>query len=186
MSAWDKKRDIMQRYDVTAQIYDMRYAEEQTAKIEAALKHVKVKAGSVLDVGCGTGILFSYVAGKATTTVGLDVSGKTLLRAKERAKNYANVHLMRADADHMPFKRKVFSMVFAMTLIQNTPNPGETLDEIERVAKADAAIVATGMKKIFTKKTFELLLTNAGLNIEALEDEDLKSYVAICTKTHRV
>jgi len=185
MSVWDKKRDIMQRYDVTAQIYDIRYAEEQTAKIEAALKHVKVKAGRVLDAGCGTGILFSYVADRAETTVGLDVSRKTLIRAKERAKKYANVHLIQADVDHMPFKSRIFSMVFVMTLIQNTPNPDETLNEIIRVAKANVVIVVTGLKKIFTKKTFEQLLTNAGLNVVAMEDGNLKCRVAICTKTCR-
>jgi ubiquinone/menaquinone biosynthesis C-methylase UbiE len=183
MSVWEKKRDIIQRYDVTAQIYDRRYAEEQTAKINAAFKHLMVEADLVLDVGCGTGILFSYVATKATTIVGLDISWKTLLLAKKRAKNYGNVHLMRADADNMPLRGKVFDIVFAMTVIQNTPNPDETLNEIASVAKADAVIVATGMKKIFTEKAFESLLTHAGLSISALEDEDLKCHVAVCTKT---
>src|SRR5208337_435705 len=115
MNAWDKKRDIMRRYDVTARIYDMRYAEEQAAKIEAALEHVEVKAGVVLDVGCGTGILFSYVADKARMTVGVDVSKKTLLKARERARNHASVHLVCADADNMPLRNKVFDRAFAIT-----------------------------------------------------------------------
>ena len=182
MSVWDKKRDIMQRYDVTAQIYDMRYAEEQTAKIVAALKHVKVKAGRVLDVGCGTGILFSYVADKARTTVGLDVSKRTLLKARQRAKTHASVHLILADADNMPLRDKVFGRVFAMTLIQNTPSPAETLNEIRRVAKDNALIVVTGLKKVFTKSILRQLLKNAGLNIIAMENEGLKCYVAVCTK----
>jgi ubiquinone/menaquinone biosynthesis C-methylase UbiE len=182
MSVWDKKRDVMRRYDVTAQIYDMRYAEEQTVKIEAALKHVKAGADSVLDVGCGTGVLFSYVASKAETTVGLDISWKTLLKAKGRGKNYADVYLMRADADSMPFKSKVFGMVFAMTLIQNTPDPYRTLREIERVAKDSAAIVVTGLKRVFARAAFERLLRNAGLRIVAWEEENLKCYVAICKK----
>lgn len=182
MSIWDKKRDVMHRYDVTAQIYDVRYAEEQTAKIEAALKHVKVEAGSVLDVGCGTGILFSYIADRARTTIGLDVSGKTLFQAKVRAKDHANVHLVQADADRMPFKSRIFSMVFAMTLIQNTPNPGETLGEIERVAQEGAVIVVTGLRKVFARETFGQMLKNAGLKIVAWEEENLKCYVAICAR----
>jgi hypothetical protein len=35
MGSWLKKRRVMQRYDLTAEIYEMRYVEEQTAKIEA-------------------------------------------------------------------------------------------------------------------------------------------------------
>jgi len=66
MGGWKKKRDIMQCYNVTAHIYDMRYAEEQTCKIKAALKHAKIeKYDVVLDVGCGTGILFDRVCKNA-------------------------------------------------------------------------------------------------------------------------
>jgi malonyl-CoA O-methyltransferase len=158
----------------------MRYAEEQAAKIEVALRHVEVKAGVVLDVGCGTGILFSYVADKARTTVGVDVSKKTLLEAKERARNHASVHLVCADADNMPLRDDVFDRVFAITLIQNMPRQTETLNEIRRVVKDDALIVVTGLKKVFTRSKLEQLLKNAGLNIIAMRNEGLKCYVAVC------
>lgn len=171
----------MQRYDVTAQIYDLRYAEEQTAKIKAALKHLKAKGCVVLDAGCGTGILFNHVAGKARMTVGLDFSKRTLLKAMERAKNHAGVNLVRADADNMPLRDKVFDMVFAMTLIQNAPGPTETLKEIRRVAKDNALIVITGLKRVFSRSTLEHLLKNSGLNIVAMENEGLMCYVAVCT-----
>jgi malonyl-CoA O-methyltransferase len=180
MSVWHKKRTIMKRYDVTARIYDMRYAEEQAAKIEAALRHVEVKARAVLDIGCGTGILFSYVADKARMTVGVDVSKKTLLQAKERARDYSNVHLVCADADNMPLRNDVFDTAFAITLIQNMPRQTETLREIRRVAKDNALIIVTGLKKVFTKRKLEQLLNNAGLKIIAMKDEDLKCYVAVC------
>jgi len=186
MSVWDKKRDIMRRYDVTARIYDTRYAEEQAAKIDAAFKQVKVKTGAVLDVGCGTGLLFSYVAGKARMTVGVDVSKKTLLKAKERARNFESVHLVLADADNMPLRDKVFRNVFAITLIQNMPCEAETLNEIKRVVKDNALIVVTGLKKVFTRSKLEQLLKNAGLNITAVKNEDLTCYVAVCTKARCV
>jgi malonyl-CoA O-methyltransferase len=182
MSTWDKKRDVMHRYDLTARIYDMRYANEQIAKIEAALKHMKVKASMTLDAGCGTGILFSYVADEAQMTIGLDVSKKTLLKAKERARDYASVHLVCADVDNMPMEDGVFDRVFAMTLIQNAPNPAETLNQIRRVSADNALIVVTGLKKIFSRSVFQKLLKNAGLSNIALEDEGLKCYVAVCTK----
>jgi ubiquinone/menaquinone biosynthesis C-methylase UbiE len=182
MSVWDKKREIMQRYDVTAQIYDIRYAEEQTAKIKAALKHVEVKADMILDAGCGTGILFGFVADNARMTIGLDVSKKTLLEAKERAKNHASVDLVWADADNMPLRGKVFDRVFAMTLIQNTPSQADTLNEIRRVAKDDALIIVTGLKKVFTRSILRRLLKNAKLKIMVMENEGLKCYVTVCIK----
>ena len=183
MSEWSEKRQVMHRYDLTAHIYDMRYAEEQAAKIDAAFECFKIEKSSlILDVGCGTGILFDYVADKAETTVGLDTSRKILLQAKKRAKDFQGLYLILADADNMPLNGKIFSHVFAITLIQNMPNPAKTLNEIKRVAKDDAVIVITGMKKAFTLKEFEKLLHDAGFNVIALKDEGLKCYVSVCTK----
>jgi len=183
MSEWDKKREVMQRYDLTAHIYDIQYAEEQAAKIEAALEGLKIeKNDHALDAGCGTGILFEYVADKAETTVGLDISRKILLHAKERAKNFRGVCLILADADNVPLKDNTFSYIFAFTLIQNMPDPVKALNEMGRVAKEDAVIVVTGLKKAFTLQGFEEFLRNAELNTVVLKNEGLKCYVAVCTK----
>jgi ubiquinone/menaquinone biosynthesis C-methylase UbiE len=184
MNGWQKKREIMQRYDITASIYDRRYSEEQTAKMEAALKHLNMaETCCLLDAGCGTGLFFKYATNKAESVIGLDVSRKSLLYAKEQAKILRNTHLVLADADHMPLKTDVFSHVFAFTLIQNTPNPSMTLGELKRVAKEDAVFVVTGLKRIFSREAFEGLLHDAGLGITALEDaENFRCYVAICAR----
>jgi len=183
MSEWDKKRDVMHRYDLTAHIYDMRYAEEQTAKIEAVMESINMeKECSVLDVGCGTGLLFEYVSHKAEAIVGLDISRETLLQAKRHEQKFVNVHLILADSDNVPLKEDVFSHVFALTLIQNTPNPFKTLNEIKRVSKEDAVIVVTSLKKKFPIKAFKRLLHDAGLGVVALNNESLNCHVAVCTK----
>lgn len=162
----------------------MRYAEEQTAKIKAALETVNIKKNSVvLDIGCGTGILFDYVANEKTrTVVGVDISRKVLLIAKRRTKNFANVHLIVADADTLPLKRTMFTHIFGVTLLQNMPNPAETLKEIARVTKENAIIIVTAMKKAFTLEDFRKLLRNADFKGMSLKSEGLKCYVVVCMK----
>jgi ubiquinone/menaquinone biosynthesis C-methylase UbiE len=185
MSEWNKKLRIMRRYDLTAHIYDMRYSEEQTAKIDVALESVDVKKHSlVLDVGCGTGLLFNHVAEKVEIIAGLDISRKILLQAKKRSNKLVNANLIWADADNLPFKNEVFSHVFAMTLIQNMPNPAKTLKEVKRVTKNDAIIIVTGLKKKFPLESFVRLLRKVGLNIIKIKNENLKCFVAICSKIH--
>ena len=189
MGGWHKKRSVMMRYDATASIYDARYAEEQTAKVETALKNIKIeKQWLILDVGCGTGILFDQIADKADAIVGLDFSIETLLQAKERVRkeNLRDVQLIQADADNMPFRKEVFNIAFAMTILQNTPNRSETLAEIKRVARNNAFFVITGLKRIFTKQVFQQLLKDSRLSTLVLEDEKLKCYVAVCTNSPMV
>ena len=185
MTKWDKKRKAMQRYDLTAQMYDVRYAEEQETKYKKALEILKIASNSlILDVGCGTGLLFSHVAADAQAVVGLDVSRKLLFQAKERARRSRNVHVVQADADHMPFKNTCFTLVFAFTVLQNMPKPAETLNEIKRTAKHDGSIVVTGLKKAFSLKAFGDLLQQADLHVVFLRDDDvLKCYIAVSSRS---
>ena len=169
----------MRRYDVTARMYDERYAEEQVAKYHAALKHLDIH-GNVLDVGCGTGLFFSYIADEAETVVGVDISRMLLLQAKEHTRAFRNVHLVQADADHLPFRDACFDAVFAFTVLQNMPNPLKTLTEIQRNTKRSTTIVVTGLKKVFSLETLQALLQKAGLRVVHIEDADvLKCHVAI-------
>jgi ubiquinone/menaquinone biosynthesis C-methylase UbiE len=162
----------------------MRYAEEQTAKYEAALESLKTeRLGRVLDVGCGTGLLFTHIANRAELIVGLDISKKTLLKAKQNTTNFPNVCLVQADCDWLPFQLGVFDHVFAVTLIQNAPKPVDTLNEIKRVTSEKAAVVVTGLKRVFQLECFRKLLEDVGLNVEVMKDEDnLKCHVAVCVK----
>ena len=97
----------MQRYDLTAEMYEERYAEEQKAKYAAALENVNIANCAVLDVGCGSGLFFSHAA-KAKFVVGVDVSRKLLLKAKKQTRAFGNVFVLQADADHLPFRECLF------------------------------------------------------------------------------
>lgn len=182
MSSWNQKRRVKRRYDLTAVMYNERYAEEQEAKYHVALTSMK-PTGLVLDVGCGTGLLFSHVALQSEQVVGVDISKKLLLQAKERVDKPRNVELVQADADHLPFKNGQFNAVFAFTILQNMPKPGETLMEIRRSATRGAYVVVTGLKKVFSTEALTNLLHNAGFHVVSMKDKgNLKCYVALGCK----
>jgi ubiquinone/menaquinone biosynthesis C-methylase UbiE len=172
----------MRRYDLTAGMYDSRYAEEQDDKYHAVLANVTPR-GLVLDVGCGTGLLFNHVSPKTASLIGVDVSKGLLIKARERAKTLGNVNLIQVDADHLPFRDGEFSAVFAFTLLQNMPKPLKTLREVRRTAQDDAVIAVTGLKKTFSTETLVDLLRNAGLHVVSVEDDEkLKCHVALSLK----
>jgi len=185
MAEWSQKRRTMRHYDQSAAVYDAQYYEEQEAKIKAALTGFTLKKENILlDAGCGTGLLFPHIAEKAKLFVGIDTSGIILKEAKKRLKHHTNAIIIRADVDYIPFPNETFDAVFAITLLQNTPKPKKTLTEMRRVATRDTTIVATGLKKAFTRKEFTRLLRGVGLEIKVLRlDANLKEHVAICTKS---
>jgi ubiquinone/menaquinone biosynthesis C-methylase UbiE len=170
----------MQRYDVTAEMYDERYAQEQQRKYKKALENVYVTGKAVLDVGCGSGLFFKEVAAQASFVIGVDVSPKLLLKAKEQGSAFPNVAILQADADHLPFRDGLFGAVFAFTVLQNVPKPAETLNELKRVAKKGEKVVVTGLKKAFPLALFIDLLDESGLKVVAFVDDDaINCYVAV-------
>jgi ubiquinone/menaquinone biosynthesis C-methylase UbiE len=183
MREWKQKRSNMRHYDRQAAIYDVQYVGEQNAKIDNLLKRMKLGSNElVLDVGCGTGFLFQHISKNVGLLVGVDVSAKALMEAKKRTKNMPNIVLVRADADNTPFPDNIFDKIFAITVLQNMPDPKRTIEEMKRTGKSQAVFAVTGLKKKFTQESFGKLLKAAQLKVSSLEsDERLKGYIAVCT-----
>jgi len=178
--AWRSKRKVMHAYDVTADIYDERYSEEQHRKYCKVLESVDFVNATILDAGCGSGKFLSEVAGKAKVMVGVDVSRKLLFRAK----NYAakNVHIVQADADHLPFQDGTFNLAFSFTVLQNMPKPANTLQEIKRATTKGGKIAVTGLKKAFPQTTFHDLIEASGMQTTSFADEEeINCYIAVLT-----
>ena len=182
MNGWDKKRKVKKRYDLTADMYDARYAEEQKAKYHAALANSEPK-GLVLDVGCGSGLFLDQLSLKTSEVVGIDISKGLLLKARERAKKLVNVTLVQADADHLPFEDGQFDGIYSFTVLQNMPTPRVTLLEARRTARDGSMLVVAGLKRVFSMATLKKLLRYAGLQEISIEDiENLKCYIVLARK----
>ena len=73
-----------------------------------------------------------------------------------------------------------FDAVFAFTVLQNMPEPSETLNQLKLVAKPGGKVVVTGLKKAFSLNAFMDVLEGSGLCMVSFVDmEDLKCYVAV-------
>ncbi|MEM2341589.1 MAG: class I SAM-dependent methyltransferase [Candidatus Bathyarchaeia archaeon] len=183
---WEIKRKVIKHYDKISRIYNALYGYEQKLKINEILKILHINPLDViLDVGCGTGLLFNYTSDSARFIIGVDISLKILKVAKNLIKKdrLNNVFLIRADADFLPFRDEVFDKVFAITLLQNMPDPILTLHEIARVAKNNSEIIVTGLKKFFSKEDFLRILRELGMATSLIDtDEKIKCYIAMCSK----
>jgi ubiquinone/menaquinone biosynthesis C-methylase UbiE len=180
LSSWNEKHRIRKCYNSSSIIYNKRYFEEQKNKYEYALKQLKLKpSDKILDVGCGSGLLFDFFNSKVEMIVGVDISDKLLKKAKNQ-KTKKNVHLILTDVDHLPIKNNYFDIIFVFTILQNMPNPVNTLKEIKVKAKNTGKIIITGMKKVYSLKNFREMIVNAGFNPLIIEtNTNLKDYVAI-------
>lgn len=126
-------RAVSLNYDVLCDSYDELYGEEQAGKFRRVFEIVSGPFRRVLDAGCGTCLFKDFLRGLdvGCEYVGVDISAGMLMKARERIDE--STHLIQADAHNLPFRDKVFSHVFAFTVIHHL-NPPRFIDEARRIS----------------------------------------------------
>ena len=118
-----------QRVDRLAEVIS-KYSEDATA----------------LDVGCGSGIYTVLLAAENLLTVGIDVSRKALLTAREWAESEGirnRVHLINCSAESLPLRNNSFDLIVCSELIEHLDIPEKGVKEISRVLNCGANAILT-------------------------------------------
>jgi len=157
----------MNLYDATASIYDKRYSIIQCRKYEYVGGSPN-RQDTVLDVGCGTGLLFHGFGHNIGSIVGVDLSIKMLrVGLRNLRRSTLRADFLRADADSLPFRDKTFTRVTSITVLQNMPEPSSTIKEIARVTSVGGQVALTCLKKKHDLLSLKrsILSSATGLNI---------------------
>ncbi len=172
----------MFRYNLTAYLYDTRYAEDQKMKYALILQDLPSGIGRlVLDLGCGTGLLLPKIMNRCGEIIGLDISKEMLKRAHLLTDGKAGINLILADADHLPFRKCCVDAIFAMTLLQNMSDPRQMLNEIRELMKPEGRLVITSLDEIKDPKAFRSLLKRSGFQLLRFQSiSALKCHFAVC------
>jgi len=112
------------------------------------LDHVPLRAGSVLDLGCGTGFPLLELAerlGRGATVIGLDPWHEGLRRVhrKREAWSVTGVEVVRGDGAAMPFRESWFDLVVSNLGVNNFDDVTAALAECRRVAKPGGTLALT-------------------------------------------
>lgn len=89
---------------------------------------------SLLDVGCGAGLLTNALALDGHHVTGIDLSEQSLKIAEQRDQT-KKVHYLSANAYALPFPDASFDVVCAMDILEHVENPNTLIQEASRVLK---------------------------------------------------
>ena len=96
--------------------------------------------GSVLDVGCGTGVVAREAfdrMGRDGRVVGLDLNEAMLVVAR---RIQPEIEWRQGDATELPFEPATFDVVLCQAALMFMPDPAQALREMARVAKTTGTI----------------------------------------------
>lgn len=137
------ENDVREAYRRWAPVYDYTFGRISTAGRRHAVEIINASAGSVLEVGVGTGLSLPEYKSDLNI-VGIDLAPEMLERAQERVDqegltNVTGLHEM--DASNLQFPDGSFDTVVAMYVITVVPNPEKVMRELARVVKPGGQIL---------------------------------------------
>jgi len=98
-----------------------------------------VGARTVLEVGCGTGVIAREVARRGPAVTGLDLDAEMLIIARQEA---PAVRLVQGDAHALPFPDGTFDVVLCHYLLLWLADPAQALREMARVVCPGGVVLA--------------------------------------------
>ncbi len=183
-------------FDSIASVWDEKFyrltKEQKDIDRHCALYDIK-KGHKVLDIGCGTGVMFGRLkkqAGKRGRVIGIDFSSAMIERAKNKHKNDKK-NFICADVHCLPFESKTFDRVICFSCFPHFSDKKKAMKEAARVLKPKGMLIISHLcssRKVATihkcagpavamdflpPKTY-FLLTIKDVGIQLLEFKDEK------------
>lgn len=180
----DKKKIIIEKYNSTSSFYDERYRRIQNEKFNFQLSNIHFKHITILDAGCGTGLLLEFISNlhdenfhKDVQYIGLDISWKMLQEfvKKLKKRNYfGKISLILGDIENLPFREGVFNLILSFTSLQNLQVLNKGLKELFRVGKKSTIMKLSILKKQLELEEMTDFLDSHTINLKTIILEDLE------------
>ncbi len=103
--------------------------------LEVETTEAEIKNKTLLDAGCGNGMLTEYLSSKGLISFGMDFSNSVF--AAEAKRKSENVCFLRGDLQQPPFTEETFDFIVSNGVIHHTPNTEHTFHQLATTVKKE-------------------------------------------------
>ena len=141
------KREVIAFFDRCAPAWDAGMVRHEPV-IEAILDNAGVGSGMrVLDVACGTGVLFPDYLARGASVTGTDISPEMARIAAEKFAGEPRVQVLCGDVEEAVFSQP-FDVVMVYNAFPHFPDPARLIARLSRLVKPGGRLsVAHGMSR---------------------------------------
>jgi SAM-dependent methyltransferase len=111
------------------------------------------KSSSILEIGCGKGMLLNILQELGYTVTGIDLDSDAIRQCREA---YPKLTVQVASGDSIPFPAESFDVVLSFDVFEHIPDSDRHLREVMRVIKPDGYYLLQTPNK-WTNIPFEIL-----------------------------
>jgi 2-polyprenyl-6-hydroxyphenyl methylase/3-demethylubiquinone-9 3-methyltransferase len=122
-------------------------------KIIEQVINIEPEKISVLEVGCGGGILSEEIAKMGFKTFGIDPSESSLNTAIEHAKkNILKIEYKQATGENLPFHKDTFDVILCCDVLEHVQDLPKVISEISRVLKNGGLFIYDTFNRTYFSK----------------------------------
>jgi len=162
-AAWRPAEGDVLKHNETVQSEFTRQAESFRASMTLSAAEVTTRVGEALgpgvqralDIACGPGILLPTLSAQAQSVVGVDLTRKNLLLARDAETN-GPVYLVRALAEYLPFAAGTFDAVVLRLALHHFLQPEVVLAAARSVLRSRGRLVVLDVLGPEDRATSEL------------------------------
>ena len=183
----DKKKNIIEKYNSTSSFYDNRYSKIQKEKYKILFGNCNLNYKTILDAGCGTGLLIEYVLNlnidnikKKVKYIGIDISWKMLMNFYDKSKKIKeieDINLILGDIENLPLRQDSFDIIFSITSLQNLPVIKKGLGELIRVGQKDSLLKLSILRKQLKVDDLKLYLETHTIDLKTEFLENIEDVI---------
>jgi SAM-dependent methyltransferase len=104
---------------------------------------LEIPGRTILDVGCGFGVFSELLLNEEFHVIGLDLEMKTLKIVWDKLKEKNHFQLVRADAQHLPFRPESFDLIVGAEVVEHLCNPAMFLKDVSTCLKINGTLLVS-------------------------------------------
>lgn len=125
------------------------------------IKNIQGKKGTILDVGCGNGIISSTLGRLGYEVTGIDVSEKAIQKARHN-NTLTNVHFEVLSAENLQVRNEVYDAIICSEVLEHLHSPVKLLQTLHSLLSPEGILIVTVPNGYGPR---ELLVTKPTLNL---------------------
>lgn len=130
------------------------------------------KNAKILDAGCGTGKLSSYLNSQGYDVLGIDISDEALALTQSKGVRVKKANIL----EGLPFEDNTFDLVYSDGLLEQFTDPTPIIRELARVSKGH---LLTFVPRIDFYSSFTAMLLKPPLEYKRPDDEWIQLHTII-------
>ncbi len=153
----DEKRDY---FNTLAPSWDEKVGNDESRHeaLARVFERIQIPAGDrVLDVGCGTGVLFRHIiekTGSGGVITAVDYAPAMLERARELHPEYENIDYRAGDAASVDLEENYYDAILCFAVLPHVEDKGRFLTTLRRAVNGDGRLYIFHLADTATLNSF--------------------------------